>query len=68
MKVIPDVPERKSLDELTGMSRQRRWQIRRVLAGLCQICGKPRTAKGSDTLCRTHVRARQKNHAKRRAA
>lgn len=36
------------------MSRQRRWQLRRTQAGLCQICGKPRTAKGTDTRCPKH--------------
>ena len=49
-------PERKSLDEITGMSRQRRWQLRRIEAGLCQICGRPRTAKGTDTYCPKHAR------------
>ncbi len=61
--------KRPSLDETTGLSRQRRWQLRRVHAGLCQICGRPRTAKGSDTRCAKHAKAnRGFHHAKAKAA
>ena len=54
-------PEHKSLDEITGLSRQRRWQLRRLAHGLCEICGLPRTAKGSTTLCPKHLLARRKS-------
>ena len=60
MTAIYVEPDRKSLDEITGLSRQRRWQLRRVQAGLCQICGKPRTNKGSDTRCAKHIKANRK--------
>ncbi len=60
MTDIPFGPDRKTLDEITGMSKQRRWQLRRVQAGLCQICGKPRTDKGSTTRCAKHIKANRK--------
>jgi hypothetical protein len=56
MKAPWDIPDRKSLDETSGLSRQRRWQLRKVHAGLCQICGKPRTAKGSTIHCPRHAK------------
>jgi hypothetical protein len=65
------MPQRKSLDELTGLSRQRRWQIKKAAAGLCEICGRPRT---SDSLnfCRKHLRASRvnsiRNYYKRKAS
>jgi hypothetical protein len=60
--------KRESLDDLTGLSRQRRWQLRRIEAGLCQICGRPRTAKGSDTRCAKHARINRAYHQKAKAA
>lgn len=68
MTAIWDIPERKSLDEITGLSRQRRWQLRRIAAGGCQICGKPRTEKGTETFCPKHARARRVNAKKAKAA
>lgn len=35
------------------LSRQRRWQIKRVKAGKCQSCGLPRGRKGSKLRCDT---------------
>jgi hypothetical protein len=58
----------KSLDEITGMSRQRRWQLRRVKAGLCQICGKPRTDKGTNTYCPKHTKRAAKRYTKKAKA
>jgi len=34
-----------------GVSRQRLWQIKKIAAGLCMICGKPRYGA---TYCKFH--------------
>ncbi len=60
-----DLRERKSLDEVTGLSRQRRWQLRQQAAGKCQICGKPRGKKGNKAKCR---RCASMGHQKVKAA
>lgn len=42
-------------------SRQLRWQRKKLAAGLCHLCGKPRI-KTSKVYCRKHLLAmRQKN-------
>lgn len=65
MTAIWERLERKSLDELTGLSRQRRWQLRQQAAGKCQICGKPRGKKGNKAKCRKCADA---NHSKAKVA
>ncbi len=47
-----------NLDEQTGMSRQRRWQLKKAASGLCTICGKP---KVSGDFCAVHLEANRKN-------
>lgn len=52
MTAIWDRLERQSLDEITGLSRQRRWQLRQQAHGKCSICGKPRGKQGNKAKCR----------------
>jgi hypothetical protein len=51
-----DLIERKTADEITGLSRQRRWQLRKVADGKCAICGKARTEKGTKDRCPKHAK------------
>jgi hypothetical protein len=48
-------PRKKPIqDEFTALkvSKQRKWQLRRIKAGLCQICSAPMLASG---LCKNHI-------------
>jgi hypothetical protein len=56
-------------DEFTALkiSQQRKWQLRRIKAGLCQICSAPMLSSG---LCKKHIiqqalRQREKNNSPR---
>jgi hypothetical protein len=40
------------------ISRQRRWQLRKISEGKCQICGKPAFRKGSPHCAEHHEKAR----------
>ena len=44
------------------LSRQRRWQLRKLEQGLCYICGKPQGAAAA--LCDEHALARRKQKRK----
>ena len=56
-KSPPKHPTKKIMDEFTDrpISRQRKWQLRKVKAGRCHICGKP----SSTSLCLIHMHARR---------
>ena len=60
MSAIWDIPERKSLDEITGLSRQRRWQLRQIAAGKCQKCGRVRGERGTAVFCVKCAKDRRK--------
>lgn len=48
------------------LSRQRRWQLRQVEAGNCEVCGQPRGSDGTERMCRVHaVKASQRSTGRR---
>lgn len=48
---------RKEVKVCQGVSRQRRWQLKKEAAGACIICGLARGENGTRTHCRKHADA-----------
>ena len=56
---------RTGMEENTGLSRQRMWQLRKRAEGKCQTCGKPVNVPGGTAMhCPVHAKAARK-HARK---
>lgn len=51
---------------MAGVSRQRKWQLKRNAVGLCELCGKRPVLRGGR--CETHYQDMLRGKRDRRAA